>query len=437
MQSAMSLRSPADALEMWGGVEASVVRIRDTWRDQIRETGHHERVLEDIGRIAALGIRTLRTPVLWERCEPAQPDAPGWGWHDRLMAALREHGIEAIVGLTHHGSGPQGTDLLQAGFAPGLAEHARAAARRYPFVKLWTPVNEPLTTARCSGMYGYWYPHRKDAGAFLHAVADQCHAVLLSMRAIRETIPGAALVQTEDFGWSFATPGLQQQADAENDARWLSLDLLCGRVRAGHPWRARMEASGVPGDVLDALATGEATPDLIGVNHYVTSDRFIDHRVERYPDHPRLGGAGAHYIDIEAARVDLVPGLTGWLPRLRQVWKRYGLPMAITEAHLTCDDPEERVRWLLEAWDAAQTMRAEGADVRAVTAWALFGMVDWDTMLQHRRDHYEPGAFDARHDPPAPVELLTAAIAALAKDGRFSHPLRDTPGWWRRPDRFV
>ena len=52
-----------DALQMWGGVECSVVRVGDAWRDQVRETGHHDR-LDDLDRIAALGIRTLRYPVL-------------------------------------------------------------------------------------------------------------------------------------------------------------------------------------------------------------------------------------------------------------------------------------------------------------------------------------------------------------------------------------
>jgi hypothetical protein len=34
--------------------------------------------------------------------------------------------------------------------------------------------------------------------------------------------------------------------------------------------------------------------------------------------------------------------------------------------------------------------------VRAVTAWALLGSYDWDSLLTRRRGNYEPGAFDVR-----------------------------------------
>jgi hypothetical protein len=61
----------------------------------------------------------------------------------------------------HHGSGPRHTDLLDPAFATGLADYAGAVAARYPWVTDWTPVNEPLTTARFAALYGFWYPHAR------------------------------------------------------------------------------------------------------------------------------------------------------------------------------------------------------------------------------------------------------------------------------------
>ena len=421
-------------LELWGGVECSVVRIGDAWRDQVRETGHHDRAASDLDRLADLGLRTLRYPVLWERVTPGQPGACGWGWHDRQLAHLERRGIAVIAGLVHHGSGPRGTHLLDPLFPERLAAHAGRAAARYPSVHAWTPVNEPLTTARFGCLYGYWHPHERETGAFLRAVANQCRAALLAMRAIRAQAPGARFVHTEDIGRVFATPPLADQATYENDRRWLSLDLLCGRLGRDHPWRGYLEAYGVPARHLDELATGEAAPDVIGVNHYATSDRFLDHRLPLYPPHLRGGSEERAYADTEALRADLDPGATGWAARLREVWVRYRRPLAVTEAHLGCDDPREQVRWLMEAWDAARALRAEGADVRAVTAWALFGLVDWNTMLRERRGHYEPGAFDARRNPPQPT-ALAEAVSALATGGTYAHPMLDEPGWWRREER--
>ena len=46
-----------------------------------------------------------------------------------------------------------------------------AVAARYPWVRDWTPVNKPLTTARFSALYGYWYPHTKDERLFWTALS--------------------------------------------------------------------------------------------------------------------------------------------------------------------------------------------------------------------------------------------------------------------------
>ena len=149
---------------MWGGVECSVVRVGSRWRDQVRETGHHDRI-DDLDRIAGLGIRTLRYPVLWERCVEG-PAACDWAWHDERLDWLHVLGITPIIGLVHHGSGPPGVHHFEPGWAEGLARHAAAVAARYPWVKHWTPVNEPLTTARFSGLYGLWHPHLSSELAF-------------------------------------------------------------------------------------------------------------------------------------------------------------------------------------------------------------------------------------------------------------------------------
>ncbi len=423
---------PGNPPEVWGGPECSVVRVGDEWRDQVCETGHHARGAGDIDLLAGLGVRTVRYPVLWERtCERF---SGGWEWHDRQLHALQQRGIGVVAGLMHHGSGPPGTDLLDPALPEKLAEHAGKVAERYPFIHLWTAVNEPQTTARFSCLYGHWFPHLRDGDAFLRALVNQCRAVLQAGRAVRAHSPNARVLQTEDIGRVFATRPLLAQARYENARRWLSLDLLCGRVDRAHPWRVAIEAAGVPARHLDELATGEAAPDVIGVNHYVTSDRFLDHRSALYPPHLRGGNGQVSYADTEAVRADMGVSVTGWEPRLREVWARYRRPMVLSEVHLGCDDPAESVRWLMEAWRAARKLRSENIPVDAVTAWALFGLVDWDTMLRQRRGRFEAGALDPRHGPPRST-LLATAIAALAREGEFSDPCLSEPGWWRRNDR--
>lgn len=54
----------APPLELWGGVECSVVRIGDDYRNQVVDTGHSAR-LDDIDAIAQLGVKAVRYPILW------------------------------------------------------------------------------------------------------------------------------------------------------------------------------------------------------------------------------------------------------------------------------------------------------------------------------------------------------------------------------------
>nr|WP_314622810.1 family 1 glycosylhydrolase [uncultured Noviherbaspirillum sp.] len=433
MTMSSSTRRQPGPPELWGGIECTVARVHDTVRDQARETGHWDRE-QDLDQIAALGIRTLRYPVLWETIAPDAPGQCDWRWHDRRLEKMRELGISPIAGLVHHGSGPRYTNLADMAFPELLAQHAADVAARYPWIDKYTPVNEPLTTARFSGLYGHWYPHGTDDATFLRTLINQCRGVVLSMAAIRRVNPAAQLVQTEDMGKAFSTPHLQYQADHENQRRWLSFDLLCGRVDRDHPWHPRFLKNGIGEDELAFFVEHACPPDIIGINHYLTSERYLDERDELFPEHHRSGNERDRYADVEAVRIDFEGRPTGPLARLREVWDRYGLPIAVTEVHHG-NTRDEQLRWLKEVWDAACQMREEGADLRAVTIWSLFGCVDWNTLLTQRNGFYEPGVFDVRCDPPRPTALAMAA-SSLARTGDFSHAVLDHAGWWHRHDRY-
>lgn len=427
------LRSDHRGLELWGGVECTVNRVGDVFHDQIERTGHAAR-LDDLDRIAALGVRAVRYPVLWERTAPRGPDSACFAWADARMERLRALGLRVIVGMVHHGSGPPGTSLLDEGFVEGLAAFAGAVAARYPWVEDYTPINEPLTTARFSALYGHWYPHRRDPGDFARALLIETRATAAAMRAVRAVNPRARLVQTEDLGAVFSSPRLRYQADFENERRWLSLDLLHGRVGRDHPLYPHLRAAGIAERALLALGDAPCPSDLIGVNYYVTSDRYLDERRERYPARCHGGNGREAYADVDAVRAR-PRGIAGHRAVLAEAWERYHTPLAITEAHLGCT-PEEQIRWLVEAWEGAVAARAAGADVRAVTLWSIFGAYDWDSLVTQRRGHYEPGAYDVRAPVPQPT-ALAAVARALATRGRAEHPLLETPGWWRRPERLL
>jgi dTDP-4-dehydrorhamnose reductase len=420
-------------LELWAGIECTVNRVGDQYFDQLKWNGHAQR-LEDLDLFAALGVRTVRYPLLWERTAPHGVDRAEWSWGDERLGRLRELGIQPIVGLVHHGSGPHHTSLIDPSFADGLAEYARAVAERYPWVDSYTPVNEPLTTARFSGLYGHWYPHGRDGLTFARALLTECRATVLAMEAIRGVNPAARLVQTEDLGKTFSTPTLAYQAEFENERRWLSFDLLCGQVDRHHPlWKYLCWIGLDPAEIL-WFQDHPCPPDIIGINHYLTSQRFLDERLQRYPA-TLHGGNGRHrYADVEAVRV-CVEGPAGCEVLLRETWERYRLPVAITEAHLGCTR-EEQLRWVADVWKAAREAKRRGADVRAVTAWSFLGAYDWHCLLTRCDGHYEPGVFDLRAPSPRPTALF-GLLRDLAAGREPSHPVLAAPGWWRRPERLL
>jgi dTDP-4-dehydrorhamnose reductase len=420
------------ALEMWGGLECTVARIGGELVDQTRLNGHHERI-DDLDQFAGLGITAIRYPVVWERIEPDGPSRADWRWTDERLGRMCELGVRPIVTLLHHGNGPRATELTAPDFAQKFAAFATRVAERYPWLDAYTPINEPLTTARFCGLYGLWHPHARDHQVFLRILLNQVTAIRLAMRAIRQVNPSARLIQTEDLAEAHSTPQLAYQARHENARRWLTLDLLTGRVAAGHPLWSYLTRAGLHQD-LEELASEPCPPDIVGLDYYPPSERFLDDRLERYPAGTHTSNGRDRYADLDAVRV-LAAGLTGFERLALKAWRRYRLPLAATEVHLGCTR-EEQLRWLKEIWDAALRLRARGADVRAVTAWALLGSYDWDSLLTRRRGHYETGAFDVRAQQPRPT-----AVARLTRDlatkGDAGHPVLEGPGWWRRSDRLL
>ncbi len=420
-------------LQLWGGIECTVNRIGDQYHDQLIKSGHATRI-SDVERIAQLGFTALRYPVLWERTAPNDIVHADWTWADERLNKLEQLGISPIVGLVHHGSGPRWTSLLEESFVTGLADYAEAVASRYPWVETYTPVNEPLTTARFSGLYGHWFPHAQSDEAFITALIVQCRAASESMRRIRAVNPSAKLLFTEDLAKTHSTPMLADQARFENQRRWLSIDLLMGRVDPQHElWWYVARTPQLKKWLYDFL-DNPLIPDILGFNYYLTSERFLDERIDNYPAWSH-GGNGLHrYADVDAVRVR-AEGMDGAKNLLLEAWQRYHLPMAITEVHL-CGNPSDQIRWVHNSWLDAHALRECGVDVQAMTLWSLFGCYDWNSLCTCIKNHYEPGVFDVRTGQPQATELARF-VAELAQGKTDVWPSVPELGWWQTDQRLV
>ena len=187
-------------LELWASPEPTVARIdATTVRDQLAETGPRRPARRrGTDRRASAPARRGR------RC-----CGNGWRPHDprerdfrepaRRLEALRACGVEPIVTLLHHGSGPAYTDLLDPAFplssptsprrprgvpvGPALDADQRAADDGALLDPLRRLVSEHARRSRLRPRDG-----QSDLGAMQAA-----------MRRIRSVIPGAEFVITEDL----------------------------------------------------------------------------------------------------------------------------------------------------------------------------------------------------------------------------------------------
>ena len=173
---------------------------------------------------------------------------------------------------------------------------------------------------------------------------------------------------------------------------------------------------------------------MIGINHYLTSERLLDERLERYPPAPH-GGNGA--IAMPTWRQCASPA------RRRRAGGCCARPGSATG----CRSPSPRrtsaapAKSSCAGWTkSGRQLRRSGRKVPTSArsrSGPSFGAVDWNSLLTRTEGFYEPGAFDVRTrgGPPRPTALAKAA-ASLARDGRFDHPAVDGLPWWRQPGRF-
>lgn len=380
--------------EIWASPEPTIARIdATTYRDQSRETGHDERD-GDLDLLASLGISATRYPVLWERVSP-HAGVLDLSWARRRLERLRELEIEPVVTLLHHGSGPQRTSLVDPDFPEHFAAYAGQVAAAFPWIRRWTPINEPLTTARFSALYGVWYPNTvADDAAFGTAIVNEALGMLLAMEAIRQHNPRAEFVITEDLqSFTARDAGVADFVAHKRRRMYLSIELVMGRVDSAHELYGYLtQTCGVPPTRLARIRAHASAPDLIGWNYYPNSERALS-----------SGPNGTVVNEPLRVHAPISPE-----PLLRAAHARIGLPFGISEVHIN-GDAAARIAWFEARAADLLALAGDGLPVRMLGSWAAFGMVDWDSLLVRFEHVTEDGAFTFAGPGGTPQETALAA----------------------------
>jgi len=350
------------------GIENSYPTIgpNRTRIDEMDKCGHYRHVDDDFDRVEELGVEFLRygPPIHTTWLGRGKWD---WTFADDTFRKVHARHIHPIVDLCHFGVPDFIGDFQNPEFPDLFGEYAAAFAKRFPWVQLYTPVNEMFICALFSAQYGWWNERGTSDRTFVTALKHIVKANVCAMRAILEVRRDAIFVQSESSEYFHAeSPKSIRPAEILNAKRFLSLDLNYGR-RVDSEMYEYLFDNGMTRDEYHWFLDNHLKHHcLMGNDYYVTNE----HRV--CPDgHTVASGEVFGYEEITV-----------------QYYDRYLLPVMHTETNLT-EGPngDEAVLWLHKEWANVLRVRNKGIPIVGFTWYSLTDQVDWDTALREDAGH--------------------------------------------------
>jgi beta-glucosidase len=358
------------------GVENSIPTIKNgTVRvDQMEVCGHYKHWKTDFALLEEMGIGFLRygPPLHTTLLGAGKYD---WSFADETFAELKRRDIVPIVDLCHFGVPDWIGNFQNPDFPEIFEAYAKAFAERFPWVQLYTPVNEMYICAMFSGRYGWWNEQLKSDYGFVNALKHLVKANVLAMTRILEVRRDAIFIQSESSEYYHAeNPAAIKPAEIQNSARFLSLDLNYGHR--------------VDSEMYEYLMDNGMTRDEYRF--------FMEHRLKH---HCILGNdyymTNEHRVAADG-KTSASGEIFGYSEITRQYYRRYGLPIMHTETNLA-EGPngDEAVNWLWKEWANVLRVRNDGIPVVGFTWYSLTDQVDWDTALRQQNGRVNPlGLFD-------------------------------------------
>ncbi len=338
-----------------GSSDGHTVRI-----DEMAASKHYERWREDFQLVQELGLHYLRYGPPYYRVHTG-PNVYDWQFADETLGELRRMHIIPIVDLCHFGVPDWLGNFQNPDFPRYFSEYAGAFARRFPWVHLFTPVNEMLIAAEYSAKLGYWNEQLTSDRAFVTALKHLVEANIRATEAILKVSPDAWFVQSESTQYFHPyNPDALHITAHLNERRFLSLDL-----NYAHPPSAKMLEylldNGMTRDEFHYFMSRSIRPSCImGSDYYEANEHIV------FPDG-----------STEACNVLGYYGLT------RQYYSRFRLPIMHTETNQAQDRGAKH--WLDRQWANVLRLRDEGHPIIGFTWYSLIDQVDWDIGLREKR----------------------------------------------------
>ncbi len=347
------------------GVECSYPTIGhgSVRRDLLEECGHYKHYKKDLALVREMGLHVLRygLPIHKVFRGPSRYD---WSFADEAMNEIRRLKITPILDLLHFGL-PDWLGNFQNPEMPlHFANYAEAVAKRYSWVRFYTPVNEIYVTAKLSAKDGLWNEQLKSDRGFVTALKHCVAASILATQRIAKHRPDCVIVQSESAEYVHsATSTPNAEIELQNKLRFSSLDLLYA-----HPPDADvyvyLTSHGMTKNEYAWFMRGEPPGyQVMGNDYYGRNEKIV------LPDG----------TEFEAEDV------MGWYQMTRRYYERYRKPTMHTETNHF--DPEIAPKWLWKQWINILEMRRVGVPVLGFTWYSLIDQIDWDSALAKKDGH--------------------------------------------------
>jgi beta-glucosidase/6-phospho-beta-glucosidase/beta-galactosidase len=363
------------------GIENSAPTINNgrLRRDQLAECGHYDRWREDFELVRQVGCNALRYgPQLHTTLRAA--GRHDWSFADEAFAEIRRLGIRPIVDLCHFGVPDWIGDFQNPDFPELFADYAGAFAARFPWVQLYTPVNEMFITAVFSARYGWWNEQRTDDRSYVTAIKHVVRANVLAMKEILRHRPDAIFIQSESTeAFHAECPLAVPHVEFRNSERFLTLDLNYGRRVDSTMYEFLMDNGMTRAEYHFFLDNRLKRHCVMGNDWYQTNEHLLN-----ADGHGRWAGEVFGYDTVT-----------------RDYHARYGLPVMHTETNID-EGPngDEAERWLWKQWSGILRLRREGIPVLGFTWYSLTDQIDWTHALREQRGDVNPrGLYDLDRRP--------------------------------------
>jgi beta-glucosidase/6-phospho-beta-glucosidase/beta-galactosidase len=358
------------------GIENSYPTIHGgrTRIDQMEKCRHYQNWSKDFDLVQELEIEYLRygPPIhkVW-----LGDGKYNWGFTDLTFGDLQRRNLNPIVDLCHFGV-PDWIGNFQNPEFPKLFEkYCHDFALRFPWLQLYTPVNEMFICALFSASYGWWNEQETSDRAFVTALKNIVKANVLGMNAILKVRPDAIFIQSESSEYFHADdPMAIKPAEILNSKRFLSLDLNYGRRVDSQMYEFLMDHGMTREEYHFFFGWGLKHNCIMGNDYYVTNEHRVSVNGRTCPAGEVFG-----YDEITS-----------------QYYQRFLLPVMHTETNIVQGPQgDEAVNWLWKQWANVLRVRNKGVPVVGFTWYSLTDQIDWNIALREEKNVVHPvGLFD-------------------------------------------